>query len=59
MINGVAIILMLIVTFITAWCAYAVGYDSGKRDGYVEGDDNGYSEGWAAHGGCHENLNLH
>ena len=44
MINGVAFILVLIVMGVTAWCAYAVGYDSGKRDGYLEGYDDRYAD---------------
>ena len=44
MINGVAFVLVLIVVFITAWGAYAVGYDSGKCDGYLEGYDDRYAD---------------
>ena len=51
MINGIAIILMLIVCVVIGYISFATGYESGKIDGYVEGADDGYNEGWAARGG--------
>ena len=37
MINGIAIILLVIVCCVVAYIAFATGYERGKIDGYLEG----------------------
>ena len=37
MINGIAIILLVIVCCVVAYIAFATGYERGKIDGYAEG----------------------